>query len=301
MRLQRRAALPLALLLVLPTLACGTGEAPPKPGVVEVTARDFAFDAPDSIPSGWITFEMENVGAQEHFMNLWPLPEGRSYREYLDEVIDPFERLGGMYYAGDIDRQELMEGLGRELPDWFPEFIAGAGGPGLVSPGGVARTTVKLEPGTYVMECYVKSPEGQPHNFLGMMRPIVVTEEASGASEPAADATVELANYRIDSSGTLEPGSRTVRVRMTEDPEGLLPHDVHLARLHEGTPVDSVVAWMDWVDRLQAPGPAEFLGGVEQMPAGSTGYVTVELAPGRYAWVSEAYGPRGVVSEFTVE
>lgn len=301
MRFHRRAALPLAVLLVLPLLACGTGEAPPEPGVVEVTARDFAFEAPDSIPSGWTTFEMENAGAQEHFMNLWPLPEGRSYEDYETEVIGPFERLGNMYFEGEIDRGELMERLGQELPDWFSQVIRGAGGPGLVSPGGVARTTVRLEPGTYVMECYVKTPEGQPHNFLGMMRPIVVTEEASGAPEPDADATLELANYRIETTGTLGAGARTVRVRMTEDPEGLLPHDVHLARLDEGTSVDSVVAWMDWVDRLQAPGPAEFLGGVEQMPAGSTGYMTVELTPGRYLWVSEAYGSRGAVAEFTVE
>jgi hypothetical protein len=37
------------------------------------------------------------------------------------------------------------------------------------------------------------------------------------------------------------------------------------------------------------------------MAAGKTAYMTVELVPGRYAWVSEAYGSRGMVREFTVE
>lgn len=244
---------------------------------------------------------MQNAGAQEHFLVLWPLPADRTYADYLDEIIGPFESLGEMYYAGEIDRAELMEGLGRELPDWFSSFIQGAGGPGLVSPGRTAEATVRLEPGTYVMECYVRTPQGQPHNFLGMMRPITVTDAASGAPEPEADVEVALANYRVEAPDTLAAGTRTVRVRILEDPEGLLPHDIHLARLPGDTRTDSVVAWMDWVDRLQAPGPADFLGGVEQMPAGSVGYLTAPLEPGRYVWVSEAYGERGVVREFRVE
>jgi hypothetical protein len=37
------------------------------------------------------------------------------------------------------------------------------------------------------------------------------------------------------------------------------------------------------------------------MLAGDTAYVRVELSPGEYAWISEAYGGRGMVETFTVE
>jgi hypothetical protein len=65
--------------------------------------------------------------------------------------------------------------------------------------------------------------------------------------------------------------------------------------------VDDVVAWMDWLDALTAPAPIEFMGGAEDMPAGNTAYITVDLTPGRYAWVSESYGSRGMAKQFTVE
>lgn len=55
------------------------------------------------------------------------------------------------------------------------------------------------------------------------------------------------------------------------------------------------------MDEMREPAAAEFLGRAEQMPVESTGYVTVDLELGRYAWIAEKYGPRGVVHEFTVK
>jgi hypothetical protein len=61
---------------------------------------------------------------------------------------------------------------------------------------------------------------------------------------------------------------------------------------------------MDWSSPvgLEIPAPAVFLGGCEEMPAGSTGYVTVTLNPGRYAWIAEVPKPRdkGMLRVFTV-
>lgn len=271
-------------------------------GVVEVSARDFAFEAPARIPSGWTTFRMTNAGQQEHFLVLWRLPEGKTFEDYREEVIGPFETSMKEYAAGEVDRAGLMEALGSRLPEWLPPLSAlGMGGAGLTSPGRVTRTAVKLEPGEYVMECYVKTPDGMPHSFLGMLRPLTVTSDSTGAAPPEADVEMTLSNYRIETAGELTPGEHTVRVRVAENPEGLLGHDVHLARLDEGTDVAEVVKWMDWVDALEAPAPAEFVGGAEQVPVGHTTYFTVELAPGRYAWVSEGYAERGMVQEFTIE
>ncbi|MGB5304203.1 MAG: hypothetical protein WBP17_13740, partial [Gemmatimonadota bacterium] len=82
-----------------------------------------------------------------------------------------------------------------------------------------------------------------------------------------------------------------------------LGNDVHVVRLDEGTDLDEVIAWMDWmnVDGLRAPSPATFLGGVHEMPAGYTAFFTVDLEPGRYAWIAESGAARGMVEEFTVE
>ncbi len=80
--------------------------------------------------------------------------------------------------------------------------------------------------------------------------------------------------------------------------EGTETHHVGLARLHEGTSADTVAAW---AHEYQAPAPADLLGGVFPRSAGQTAYLTVDLEPGRYAWVSHASKEKGMMKTFTVE
>ena len=173
--------------------------------------------------------------------------------------------------------------------------------PGLVSPGGSAETTIRLTPGVHVMECYVKTPDGRFHVDLGMLREIVVTEETNGAAEPVADFDVTLANYVIDAPEAVPAGSRTIRVRVFQDPDGPLKHDVHLIRVTDETDMEAIIPWMSWIDGMVSPAPATFVGGAEQMHAGSWGFMHVALEPGTYAWISEGYAAQGMVKEFVVE
>ena len=192
--------------------------------------------------------------------------------------------------------------LGGLLPDWYAS-VQQMGGPGLVAPGRAVRTTANLDPGTYVMECYVKTADGIFHTSLGMQQPITVTDASSGGSAPEADIEITLANFVISVEGEATPGAHTVAVDFEEHPEFGLGNDVHLVRLDDGTSVDVVVPWMDWMnlDGLRAPAPATFLGGTQEMPVGHTAYFTVELESGRYAWISESTAALGMVKEFTVK
>lgn len=308
----RRLALAIVLTVVAsttPPAARAASQDPPAPAVVpaagqhvvEVRTEDYAFYAPAQIPSGWTTFRMTNRGAEVHFLILWRLPEDRTFDEYAEEVAGAFGDLLPQYRAGAIEREAFLEALGGRLPAWFQPAAQGMGGPGFLSPGRTVETTVELSPGTYVMECYMMNPEGKLHGKEGMLRPLVVTTEASGGSPPEADVEVTLSNYRIETRGELASGRQTIKVTVAEQPEGLLGHDVHLVRLEETDSLDDVVRWMDWVDHLQSPAPAEFVGGAEEVPAGQTAYVTVVLEPGRYAWISEAYAARGMVQELRIE
>ena len=108
----------------------------------------------------------------------------------------PFTSRYKEYRSGEVDHAAFFELLTADLPDWFP--VEGVGGVALTSPGQTAETTVYLEPGEYVMECYVRAPDpdgDQFHNELGMLRPLTVTEESTGAAEPQADVRVTLRNY----------------------------------------------------------------------------------------------------------
>jgi hypothetical protein len=153
------------------------------------------------------------------------------------------------------------------------------------------------------MECYVRAPEPDGdkfHNELGMLRPMIVSGEPAGEA-PRADVRITLSNYEILVEGELTRGEHTIAVHVAEAPEGLVGHDVNLVRLDPDVRVEDVAAWMSWVDALQPPGPAEFLGGAEQVMPGETSYITVSLSAGRYAWISEGYGAQGMVKEFVIE
>lgn len=268
--------------------------------VVDVLAEDYAFQAPDSVPSGWVTFRLDNTGEETHFMILHRLPDGHTYEEYLLEVATPFGEVWEPLGAGEIDKAEAMQRLGELLPAWFWSAKQ-MGGPGLIAPGGVAQATLNLEPGNYVMECYMKTPEGVFHGEEGMMRPLVVTERSSGAAEPEADIELTLTTAGFAARGDLTPGRHTVAVRFEEHPEAGFGNDVHVARL-DGAEAAPLVTWMDWMNAegLQNPAPVAFVGGTQEMPQGYTAYFTIDLEPGEYAWISESPDTREMVEAFTV-
>ena len=272
-----------------------------SPPVVEVAARDFAFDAPAEIASGWTTLRFRNLGAQEHFMSFSRLPDDKTLDDYIAEVAaGAFGTAMEPYYEGEVELASALETLLGLIPEWFGQMVF-SGGPGLLAPGLSQDVTVNLEPGNYVLECYVKTPDGMFHSALGMIAGLTVTSAETGADEPEADFDVTLANYVIEAPDRVAAGSQTIRVRVIQDPEGMLKHDVHLVRVTEETDLGAVIPWMSWIDGMEAPAPATFVGGMEQLEAGHSGYLSVDLEPGSYAWISEAYAPQGMVKEFVVE
>ncbi|HKK27771.1 MAG TPA: hypothetical protein VKB18_06785 [Gemmatimonadota bacterium] len=270
-------------------------------GTIHVIARDFSFQAPDSIPSGWVTFRFDNQGEATHFFVLHHVPDSLSLQTYVDVSVPLFDSAMSLVRAGGT-QAEAGQYLAQNLPAWFAD-ITEMGGAGLVAPGGSTTLTQKLPPGRYFMECYVKSADGQFHSALGMVRQLTVTGASSEAQPPEADLELALSGSGIEGPESVGAGPHTVAVHFREQPEGLAGYDVHVARLAEGRSGDDLVPWMSWmnVGGLVSPAPAEFLGGVQEMPTGSTSYFTVDLQPGRYAWISELGAAQGLVRTFTVE
>jgi hypothetical protein len=290
------------------SLAPGDDGTPNAENVVEVTARGLELEAPDEIPSGWTTFQLKNESAMIHFAVLERLPDGIGIAEQQAEVAPVFQKGMDLLKAGNADA--AMEAFGG-LPAWFGEIVFW-GGPGLIAPERIAQTTVLLKPGTYLLECYVKTG-GIFHSYnpnpdaYGMVHEITVTEETTEASAPEADVEITISSERgIEVGGDVEPGDQTIAVHFADQTthEHFLGHDVHLVRLDEGTDVEALASWMDWTQPagLETAAPATFIGGLHEMPAGETGYFTAALEPGRYAWIAEVPNPaeKGMLQPFTV-
>ena len=244
--------------------------------VVEYAALDFVFAGPSEIPSGWTTFRMPNRGEELHVMLLIRLPDGVSYADY---------------HAATVQRTATVE-----TPDWWDDRVI-MGGPAALSPGLTGETTVKLDPGEYAMICPVRTAEGTLHSSLGMMRPLTVTEEASGAPEPDTDITLTLRNLEFEMDGVITTGRHTIRVVFEHQPEGK-PHDVHVARLGPNETLEDFAASMQGEIEF---GDFYFIGGAEDMPEGYTAYFTADFEPGRYAFWCHFHSGDGMVQEFRVE
>lgn len=246
------------------------------PPIVEITADDHGLRAPDSIPSGWVTLRLKNRSEEPHFVEFGELPEGSDWGDV--------QRL----YAGEIDSAQA----------WFAR-IDFVGGLGVVGPGQTARTSLHLPPGTYHLFCFVRDSVGRPHGRFRPGTQVTVTEDSTTAAPPEADVELTLAEYEITTEGQMRRGQQTVAIHFGDRPGyGEPPYlDVHLARLEEGVDAKEVVEWMD---RRHTPAPAKFLGGTPAMAPGKTVYLTIDLEPGRYVWVSDASEAKGMVHLFSV-
>lgn len=257
--------------------------------VFEVIARDFAIEAPESMGTGWHTMRLQNQGQQDHFVLMYRLAEGKTIEDQRREVVPVFDRLMEGIRSGEIEKKDIGAFLTGNIPEWGLQMTY-VGGVGLLAPGKTSEATFHVpEPGTYLLECYVKAPDGTWHTSMGMLAQVEVRDLGDYGTEPEADATIALTNEGIEAPDTMPAGTRTIRVDVRDDPESFMPYDVNLARLESATNLDDVVLWMDWsnVGGLRAPAPVEFVGGVEHMKAGNHGYMTVDLSPGRYLWISE--------------
>jgi hypothetical protein len=66
-------------------------------------------------------------------------------------------------------------------------------------------------------------------------------------------------------------------------------HDAHFFRISPDTDVEASARWVDFFpnDGQQTPAPAHYVGGIHDMPEGSTAYIKMQLEEGEYGIVAE--------------
>lgn len=281
----------------------------PEPYVVDLRAVGMKFAGPSQIPAGWTTFRFTNASGMTHFAILDVPPEGVDARVMNDTVMTPFQDAMDGMNAGD---EEAVNAAFARFPAWIADLTR-AGGPGIVSAGLTGETTVYLAPGHYVIECYVKI-DGVFHSTspgdgeLGMVMDLTVTDAPNGAPEPTPTATLAVRNTGFEwVGGGPVAGTNTVRVNFEEQQAlpSFVGNDVHLIRVSGPDALGRANDWMDWrtPGGLQDPAPAQFLGGINDLPAGANGYFTVDLEPGDYALIAEMPDPQaaGFVLPFSIK
>jgi len=261
-----------------------------EPGIVEVITNNMDFQMAKSIPSGWTTFKYRNQSADTHFLILEKYPEGKTISNAKKEILPVFQNAMDSINTG---KQEAGMAEFGNLPDWFQEVIF-MGGTGLIAPEKIAQTTVNLEPGTYIIECYVKMNNGMFHSYLGMITELEVTSEKNRKEPPTPTSEITISSTNgIEFKDDLEAGRHIFKVNFKDQIlyPNFVGHDVNLVKIKEGANLKTLEKWINWLDPkgLISPIPEgfEFLGGVQDMPAGNSGYFSVNLQGGRYAFIAE--------------
>lgn len=255
-------------------MAAGTVE----PAVVTIVAKDFAYEAPDTITGGMVTIKLVNQGPELHHIQLIHIGDGHTYADFVE----------GM---------KSMQ-PGSPMPPWLHDVA----GPNTPVPGGEQSLTGELQPGTYAIVCFIPSADQMPHAMKGMMKELTVLPNTGpAAAAPVADITVKMTDYAWEVSPEITAGKHIIRIENSATQS----HEMFIGRLEQGkTPMDLV----KWVENQAGPPPAVPMGGISGMSQGAVVYLPVDLAPGEYGlWCflpdakdGKMHVVHGMMKQFTV-
>ncbi len=250
---------PLALTALAATLTVAAActkkdQTPPPPPVaaaptvVTVHAKDFAYQAPDSVPAGYVAFTLVNDGPGIHHGTIIRLDSGKTATDLVTALAHP----GPM-----------------------PAWAVALGGPNAPAPGASSNGTVLLTPGNYVMLCFVDVPGGVPHFMKGMFHPFVVTPSTVATAAPAADDSITLVDYTFQFAKPLSTGHHTFAITNG----GTQPHELEMVKLAPGKTANDLLAWLN---KPEGPPPGDPLGGAAFEAPGNTTYYSADLTAGNY-------------------
>ena len=260
--------------------AAATAAAPVAPTVVTISAKEFAYEAPDTIQSGVVTLKLVNNGAELHHVQLLKLSDGKKFAD-------------------------LVAGFKTMKPtDAPPPWVHDVAGPNSPLPGGGdSQITESLEPGDYAIVCFIPGADQVPHAMKGMMKSLtVVPAMGASASLPTADISVTMSDYAWTVTPEITAGKHVIKIENT----AAQSHEMFIAALAPGKTAADLVAW---VEKMKGPPPAKPIGGISGMSKGAVVYVPVDLAPGEYglfcflpdAKDGKPHVAHGMLKQFTVK
>jgi uncharacterized cupredoxin-like copper-binding protein len=223
---------------------------------VNFDAVDYSYTLPDTLAAGQVTLVMRNTGRETHHAQLLKLNTG--------VTLDQFTAA-------------LQAGEGPALA-----LVSQAGGPGALDPGpGTEEVTLDLQPGTYLVVCFIPGPDGIPHIAKGMLKPLQVTAAPAGApaTKPTARVDITLRDFTFETAtDPLPSGRNTWRVTNA----GPQPHEIQVGKLGAGRTANDVLTF--FTTPPSGPPPFQSVGGFQGIDANGSGWLTLDLTAGDYAF-----------------
>lgn len=263
----------LAMLVLLALSACsimGGGEAAVEEAAgdipeVVVEMGDTGVIVPEAVPSGIVAFNMSAA------------PDGLPARLNSDVTLD-----------------QLNEALAQPDPFAALALVSLLGGASNTTDG---KVIVDLQPGQHVI---VNFPEDGPPTVSPF-----TAGEASGATAPTPDVTVDLVDFNFAIPSEITTGPKVWQINN----KGQQWHEMAIVKLSEGVTVDDALAMLQSEEAPEGPPPFEQVAFWSPNSPGETGYVTWDLPAGEYtvlcflpdiAGDMSAHAAHGMVASLTV-
>jgi hypothetical protein len=262
---------------IAPLSAQGAASDSLLPGhTVDVSAGEYAFRAPDTIPAGLTTFRLRQEGRVKDGMRLSP-----AGRDSL--VTHAGDATGGfhMLWVVRLDSGSTAADLFRAERDRAPMPGRILGGPGFAYPPGTTNATMMLEPGNYVLACFVGSARedrNRYHLLKGMFRPLTVLP-ANGAPAPLPAPDVVLTIDSADQVTFSTPITRAGPWRVLVRNNSAKRLELAIVRVLPGHTAEEARGWRR---REGKPPVSEPWGGLAGVSKGDSMLTTINFIPGTY-------------------
>lgn len=217
----------------------------PTQNVVDVGLTEYAFEMPDEVTGGTVTFRAVNTGSQPH-------------------------EVGFVAIEGDRGLDDVMRAIGRGEP---PEWTRDLAGIPVVSPGIETSMTRELDEGSYAFWCFLPTPEGEPHAAEGMVKVFTVAG-TSDAEPPEPDLTITVTD---DGFQVPEITEGTYTIELVN--EGTKPHEFAFISFEPGKGERDLGRWFN--SGYETETPALFPGGLQSIRPGTSVIVGITFESGR--------------------
>jgi hypothetical protein len=240
--------------------------------VVEVTAAEFFFRAPDTIPSGLTTFHLVQAG-----LIVDRIRDGAKGQAL---VADKGDNTRGMHllWVVRLDSGKSISDLHRaEQADVTVGWVRHMGGPGFSHPPASTNATMLLEPGNYALVCYVGSGRANTaryHLLHGMFRALtVVPDRATRPTVPTPDVIAKVTGENVLTfSKPLRAGRALVMVQN----EMARRIEFKVVRVPDGMTGKEFMALPGDVEGVTSP------GSLASVPAGGWVMTTLDFTSGEH-------------------
>jgi len=250
---------------------------------VTITGSDYAFAVDGQAVPGVQTITFKNAGKEDHELQLVSLDQGKTL----------------------ADAQKLLATPGAALPDWV-KFNGGA----WTIPAGTQSTmTAKLNAGSYILLCFVESPDKLPHFAKGMAGTLEVKGTEAKAAAPTATLAIEATDHAFKAPAEAAAGKATISLKNN----GKESHFAGLIRVPDGVAYETFTKALTSPPATATPAaaspkpsatgspaaaapaaPSGVSGGVGAVSAGGQAWSTTELKAGTYAIVCLVPDAKGV-------